>query len=727
MIRLPEALADKLRKKLAKLYPGRRLLFVDIESRSVVDLLKVGVYPYAEHPSTRLNCVSWSIDDGPVSTWYPWREAIPDALLIAFIDEDFLLVAHNASFERVMFNHHPGSDVGIPPTALDRWICTAALAASMGLPRALDGVCGALDLSVQKDTEGKKVMLKTCKPVPVRTGRKIKGETVEQFQARKLAAKLAPPVWIEDDETMDRLGQYCEVDVLAEIAVFLELPVMPASEREIWTLTEEMNDRGVLVDERLLMAVLFSIEDAEKVLNARLAEMTGGMAGAICDHGAITRWLKTFNVDDRYEDLGEGGVGKAALADMLERPDLPDVVRNVLMMRREGGKSSTAKYLAMLARMSNDGTIKGSLLYCGAAATGRWSGKGVQLQNLPNTRTLKRPLRAIQDLIDGATIEEIEELHGPVLVVASELCRPTFMARPDHLMVRGDSSQIEARILPWLAGAQWKLDAFRAYDAGTGPDLYCVTAAQVSGLTVAEVLHDKKHGNGMIRQAQGKTPELACGYGGWVGAFMAFAKIYGLDITEERAAEIASLWRHANPEAVRLWASYEEAAFACLQSAPDGTLFPAGPHGVGFKRNRQVMVIKLPSGRNLHLWNPRIEMRETPWGDMRSQIVYRGAHPKTGQWCERGIYGGKITAMVDQGTARDLMAYWLLCGVRAGLLPVLSVHDEGIFEAKIARFGAEPKPIADIVAGFMRTVPGYAAGLPVSSDASCGPRYLKAA
>lgn len=994
-------------------------LHLDIESRSERDI-KVGVYVYSECPTTRINCVSWALNDEPIATWYFWQP-IPQRLLDLMNDPAVQLMAHNASFERVMFNGGPGQRAGFPATPISRWTCTAALAASMGLPRSLDGACAALGLAIQKDAEGKKVMLRTCKPVPPKVRAKRKAEdkhvwTTITRPALKREALRLPKVWVEDDATWLRLGQYCEVDVEAERAIAKKLPAMWPPERDLWILTEEMNDTGVLVDQRLLMAVLFLVEDAEQVLNDKLRAITGydektGMGvGAVCDHGAITRWLRSFEVEDDVEKFGEEGVAKHALAKLLERTDLPADVRNVLLMRQEGGKSSAAKYLKMLERMSLDGTIKGCLLFCGAPASSRWSGVGIQPQNLPNVRTIKKPLEAIGDLLDGATLAEIEAKHGPALVVASELLRPTLIAHNGEVLGRGDSSQIEARTLPWSAGAGWKIQGFRDYDAGTGPDLYCLMAAIILGVSIEEVNENHKNGDGMMRQGSGKTPELACfapntqvltnsglvaismikshhklwdgvqwtnhagvvskgrkamvlvdgirvtadhsiltgatwrpasqlasnrgltcralatgsaslpllnfnldpgfscsataaprpikstfticaqvgqpvatlvqndrvararrlsdfsfmhptcpmsstgadssidsmrpcndattpsrrditvtegeeslwtppgeptkapfcdtfrrvpagtmpvsrwtepttaeamsqetfgsspnesteltseqfkkcssesttwndafdimnagplnrftiktdsgwlivhncGYGGGEGAFMSWAKIFKLNwITAEWANATKDMWRAKNPEIVALWRECGEAAFACMRGKPDGTLYPFGKQGGGFRRNREALVMRLPSGHALYHWNPRIGPWRTSWGEMRTSIIYRHIHPKTKQWVETGAYDGKWVAIYNQATARDLMGHWLLKGRSVGLLPCLTVHDEGVFRASLARFGDVETVKRLIKSTVMSDLPAWANSLPVNSDSTAGPRYLK--
>ena len=384
-------------------------LHIDLETRSQCDLRKCGAYVYAAHPTTEILCAAYAYDDEPPRIWYPRRSPIPDDLAVGAEDPGVLLTAHNASFERTILSGAAGRRYGFDGTALratGRWDCTAARAALAGLPRTLEGAGAALDLDVRKDKDGHALMMRMCKPKP------------------KTGVLGVSPQWVEDDASLARLGAYCLRDVATEQAVDRVVPQFPETEREVWRMTERMNDRGVKVDTDLLYQVAMLIEDAERDINAKLSRATGGAVLRVSDHMALTRWLVSSGIDD----AAETGVGKAALAALLERDDLDPVIRGALVMRRDGGKSSASKYRAICDRVSADGRIRGVLVYCGAAATGRWSSRGAQLHNLPRGGAIKDPLQAIYDLIAGATLDEIEYLHGPPLVVASEILRPVFMA-----------------------------------------------------------------------------------------------------------------------------------------------------------------------------------------------------------------------------------------------------------------------------------------------------------
>jgi DNA polymerase len=567
---------------------------------------------------------------------------------------------------------------------------------------------------VQKDKVGHALMRKMCKPIKYKAGQ-------------------TGPVWFGSIADHIREAEYCAHDVYGERALLAALPAMSPFERDVWILTEEMNDRGIAVDIDLLEKIADLIADATRQVNADLSAKTGFMVERVSDHGAITRWLQTQDADDT--GLGDDGVGKAALAAMIERTDLSDTVRAVLLLRRDG-LGSSSKYKAIRKRVSRDGRLRGSIVYCGAASTRRFSSRGAQLHNMRRPTILKKSsmaLAAIRDIQDGASIAAITELHGPPLLIAAELIRPTFIAGKGSFLARGDSKQIEARFLPWLAGAERILDAFRAYDAGTGPDLYKVSAGDVNGVDPSTI------GDEDPRRQHGKVVVLACGYQGATSALQAMCRGYGVKIPhaeppagvkpweweppEGTDAWLVKRWRAANPEMadsdIGLWALLHKAAIDCMESAP-GAEFHVGQRGLRFKRNAHAMALRLPSEGNLMFWSPRLSQRMMPWGKSSLSVIYRSEDTQSHQWREDAGYGGLYTAMATQGGARDLMAYWLLGFAAEGLFPVLTVHDEGVGETQ--RDPIEAAAIADRI---MRTLPDWAAGLPVNVDASAGPRYLK--
>jgi DNA polymerase len=473
----------------------RRYLYLDIETRSPVNLRKAGVYRYAENKWTQIILLSWAIDDGPLQTWYVCRgDPCPPDLREAILDPTTLLIAHNASFERVVLSVVGGrcmpADIVKQFRIIARWDCTAARSCCLGLPRALEKVAEALHLSVAKDMDGWRLMMRMCVPMGI--------------------AEDGSPVWLEDWTSVHRLGVYCEQDVEVERQVDLKIPRLRPRERRLWELTERMNDRGIQVDERLLVRTTKIVQAAERDVNRRIVVATNGKVPKVSNHQALKEWL----ADQGYDQLP--GVGKPVISQMLEAEELPDLIREVLIMRQEGSKSSAAKYKAIATRINADNRVRGALIYCGAAATKRFSSIGVQLQNLPRGGKVKdrnahnQPkdydhIGAAIDLIyQQPDLPEIEIRFGPALVVASEILRPVFIAPIDCWLARGDYSQIESRSLCYIAGQTDVIEAYRRYDAGTGPDLYITTAAQIYGVSAKSIDKDDP------RRQVGKVTILAC-------------------------------------------------------------------------------------------------------------------------------------------------------------------------------------------------------------------------
>ena len=740
------------------------MLHHDFETRSFVDVNKVGAYQYWDHPTTEPTMLAWAIDEAPVRVWLlpvyakhvmtvpDWIDVgdMPAPLRAALLDPKVTKGAHNFTFER-LGHKRMGLDIG-----LEAWDCTAARAAAIGLPRSLEHSVKALKLSVQKDAEGHRLMLQMCKP---RAARKDELKAIAEYEKRAALfpdsdAPMGwrppqPPFWFEDETRILRLAEYCRQDVVTERALGKALPALRPEERETWLLTERMNDRGVLIDQGLVSRALDLIAEEEAHINETICERTGGAVPRVSDHGALKRWLLEQGLDVDSTD-------KASVAAMLDG-SLDPLVRSILEIRRDGGGSSQTKWKALQARTSADGRLRGALVYCGAAATGRWSSKGVQLQNLPGRVSLRDLDGAIRDVSRGMPAWLVSEIHGPPLVVASALLRPSLIAaraadetNVRAVLARGDYSQIEARVNPWLAGAEWKLDAFRAFDAGTGPDLYKVTAAGILHKKIEDITKDE-------RQGCGKIPDLSLGFGGGAGALQNMAKNFGFPIPHQpRLANglpvepvidgtdewIKRHWRAANPEIVALWKGLETTAIRCMNQPPGTvlqvwTLDPNGDpmhkvQGVTFRRSNMALIMTLPSGRPLFYWWPRLKPANTPFG-VRVQLFYHAEDSQTKQWKEYGAYGGLLCENLVQATARDIMADALLRMYAHGILPVLTVHDEGVAEIDgDVLYGPGvvvpehfPEDAAALVERLMLVPPAWTAGLPIAADSSAGPRYVK--
>lgn len=673
-------------------------LYLDIETRSTVDLRKSGVYVYAADPSTEiLICAYRCGREGKTKLYYPYfKQPFPDDLRQAILDPETQFIAHNAGFERIVFTLSGArwlpKEIYKELRKIQRWSCTAARSRACGLPGALDLVAIALHLKNQKDKDGYRLMMRMCKPVKY--------------------TEAGEPIWYGDEADFLRLAEYCAVDVDVEIDIDARIPELSKQERELWELTEQCNDRGIAVDSALLLKMMILAEDAVIFLNKRLQEKTGNVVSKVSDAGAIRRWLLSLG----HHDIEETGVGKPVILEMLDDPDLDPLIREVLTLRLEGGKSSVAKFQAIMKRMNADGRARGALMYCGAASSSRFSSGGIQLQNLPRQKTVKKMQEAVDDILDGKSPAQLEANYGPLMVLLSEALRPLFVAKPNHWISRGDYSQVESRVIQWLAGAEDKLENFRKYDAGLGPDVYITTAAGMLGLPLEAIGKDSQE-----RQI-GKTSVLACGFQGGVKAYQRFGKMAGLHFSDEDAEKYKTLWREDNPDVVLLWNKFEVQAIACLESAI-GTIHEVVP-GVYFKRNSSAMVLRLRSGEHLWYWYPKLEKKETPWGQLKPSVTFWSEDNLTHQWTKFAAYGGLFTAMSVQKTARDIMAHALRVMAQRQLPLILTVHDEAVAELSKERFPTAVEATTAICDA-MLDKPFWAEGLPLAVDGSSGPRYLK--
>lgn len=378
---------------------------IDIETRSCCDLRATGGYVYATHTSTEILCIAWCVDKEPMKSWR-FDTGGPNTIEECNADlQDAIIVAHNYEFELSVMTGPAGKRIGlVVPTDLDVWSCTAARSAALGLPRALGNVGAALNLPVQKDDAGHRLMMQVSRPKP------------------KTGFGGVPPVYFDDADRITRLVEYCITDTEVERLLDQKLPELSDTEREVWQITGRMNEHGVGVDDALVLRLAFLIEDATRALNSRIQESTKGAVPAVTNHEALVRWLQA-------EGIPAESVAKAAVTEMLANPDIDPVVREVLVYRQEGGKSSAAKYRSLIHRMSNDGRIRGALVYCGAASTGRWSSRGVQLQNLPHGASAYDAEEAVADIMADTPLEVLEAFYAPGLVLASQLLRSCFLAK----------------------------------------------------------------------------------------------------------------------------------------------------------------------------------------------------------------------------------------------------------------------------------------------------------
>lgn len=664
------------------------VLHIDFETRSAVDLRKTGVHRYAEDPSTSIICMSYRLGDHPVGRWRP-GQTFPRAVAMHVDAGLGPVAAHNAGFERAIWNAKLTGLVG--PLRPEDQDCTMARALAVGLLASLESLGAVLNVSVQKDKDGHRLMMQMCKP-----------------------RSTEPLSWWEDAERIERLQMYCDQDVAAECAVDAVVPKLSARERRVWELDQRINDRGVAVDVRLVQRALEVVAVAAKRADREIWHLTNGAVKRCTEVAKIVAWINSRGI--HCDSLAKGDIDDLALTgEMFDDPTVVEVVR----LRRATARSSTAKYQAILNTVCADGRVRGSLAYH-KAHTGRWAGSGMQPQNFPrvdNPEAVKEALDLLQvDCSAEDAVDNIELMVGAPIEVLSKCLRSMIVAPPGKKLVGGDFANIEGRLNAWFAGETWKVQAFRDFDAGTGPDLYRIMAADVEGCHIDAVTK-------VMRQVKGKVPELACGFQGALGAFqkMAYTQDPPVRVTDEEAMRIVRAWREKNSNIVQFWWDLQDAAIQAV-GAPGVVVSVAGGK-VQYVVANSFLFCKLPSERVIAYAQPRLAW--TTFTDAEGEehhrhgVQYMGVDSFTKKWSPQSLYGGSQCNHVVQGTARDLLVEAMFRVEDARHPIVLSVHDEIIAEVD------EESCSAEDYRNLMAELPVWAKGLPVAVSAWEGHRWDK--
>lgn len=669
-------------------------LSIDFETCSEADLRRTGVNTYAEHPSTRVLCMAWAFNDEPVEVWRI-GQPFPQRVLSHVFDMGEVR-AWNANFEITIWNTVLLRQLGLDPAYTLSAVQvrdTMAQAAYYGLPLSLDMAGSAAGVRINKDKEGHALMLRMCRP-------------------RSYDPNGTPVWWHETDpEKFDRLCEYCAVDVGVERAVAAVLPDLPAREWSVWQLDHRMNNFGVGVDYDFVDAMKTLALAAAADVNHKVAHLTGGVVKTITSTAALLAVLQGLGYP--HDNLRKGTV--AERLEELELAGADTLERELLELRADGAKTSAAKLDAMLSASTvraGVGRVRGMLQYYGAFRTGRWAGRLIQLQNMPRgTIDKKRMADAINYVAQRLPLPAVELMFGSALGVVSSLLRSCIVAAVGRKLVVADFAQIEARVLPWLAGEQAVLDVFRS-----GGDVYVQAAAPIFGRTFPAGHKFVKDDIPDDERQIGKVSILALGFGGGKGAFQTMAAAYGVKVTDAEADAIKEKWRAANPNIVQLWWDLDAACKRVIR-APNQPPVQAGAFlKVGMWGPH--LVIVLPSGRGLFYRDAQLVME-----DGRESITYMGVNQYTRKWERLRTYGGKLAENVTQATARDVMAEAMLRVQREmpELDLILTVHDEVLGEADDAVADAALRGLQRI----MGEAPAWAQGLPVGSDGWVGKRYRK--
>lgn len=650
-----------------------RALHIDLETYSATDLKTCGVYKYVEDPDFEVLILAYAYDDEPVEVLdLKQGDTIPGHLRAALVDPDVLKIAHNANFERTCLTK--ALDFYMEPS---QWYCTAVRAITLGLPRSLGKVGEALGLpeDAQKDKQGK-ILIKyfsvPCAPSKTNGGR------------RRNLPEHAPDKW-------ELYKKYCGQDVVTEREVGKRMEKYPATnqdERELWYLDQRIIDQGVMIDETMVLNII----DYNNKRQAKLEERARSISG-LDNPGSVAQikgWLK------KSYGLEVTSLDKAALKDMIKDPQTPKDVLEFINIRKELAKTSLSKYDAMARAMCNDNRIRGMLMFYGASRTGRWAGRIVQLQNLP--KNSHPNLDIARELVKDYEFDMIELLYDDPTDIMSQLIRTAIIAEPGETFIVADYSAIEARVIAWLADEKWRLDVF-----ATHGKIYEASAAQMFKIPIETIKKDSPY------RAKGKVAELALGYQGAVGALKAMGG-EAMGLTEAEMKSIVTSWRNANPNIVRLWYDVEEQVKQAVQNP--GTIIE-GPKGIRYRIVRDILFIKLPSGRYIAYPHPVVNSSD--------QIIYQGEDILTHKWGSIDTYGGKLVENLVQATARDCLAFAMRELEKAGYLPRFHVHDEVVVSVPKEEKEAHQKRIEKIMAAQHE----WQRGLLLTADAYETEYYIK--
>jgi DNA polymerase len=701
-------------------------LHIDFESRSRLDLTKVGTVIYANDPSTAVWCFAWAFNAEKVELWEP-GQPIPRRI-ITHIASGGVVSGFSVQFEYHCWNVVLPRQLGLKELPLldyHQLDCTQARAVVMGLPRSLEMVAYAVDQTqqrMQKDAAGRRLMLQMARPRHV--------------------APDGTCTWWDDPDRRHRLGLYCIQDVEVERYCEHYLRPLTAQHRQYWDMDFRMNFiRGIQIDTHLVEQSRDLLALAAKHANKLLRKITDNACTGIAQIQGLRAWLSE-------QGVATDSLDKEHLQVLLDSEHVEGKAREALQLRQDFGKASLAK-IVQFERRTADGRMHGMLLFNGAGP-GRWTGQGAQLHNLPRpeldpemvmyvVRVLRNTYYTVQEKYDL-----LEMVFGAVLPPMADAIRGFIIARPGHKLLVRDFSQIEGRCISRIAGEQWKLDAYREYDAGRGPDLYVLAVARAFGISI----EDAK----ALRQL-GKTMELSLGFAGGAPALHKQARKYGINLADyyeivlqsvsraavskaewgwttfgfktgikERTWLVAEMlklaWRETNPAIVTLWDKLDECAISAVREPKKVFTYRAVSFQLGKIKGIPYLMCQLPSGRILYYPYATWTEQTTPWGAQKESVRFMGINPINRKWTSSHGRGGLWAENITQGDAFDLIAAAMLRCEDAGFPPVLSIHDENIAEA--------PESADDQLYGrLMAERPAWARGMPLTADGFSGPRYAK--
>lgn len=644
-----------------------KTLSIDIETYSDVQLPKTGVYRYCESDNFEILLFAYSVDSQPVQVVdLACGETIPEEIIVALEDDAVIKWAFNAAFERICLSRFLGYPTGTYLNP-ESWRCSMIWAATMGLRLSLEGVGAVLGLEKQKLTEGKDLIKYFCQPCAA---------TKSNGGRTRNRPFHAPDKW-------EAFKRYNIRDVETEMGIQHKLRKFPVPD-EVWEeyhIDQEINDRGVRLDMELVQQAIAMDTRSREELTAAMKDMTA------LENPNSVQQMKQWLSDNGIET---NSLDKKAVAELIK--EAPDNLADVLTLRQQLAKSSVRKYQAMEKTVCSDGRARGMFQFYGANRTGRFSGRNIQLQNLPQNHL--PDLSEARSLVRSGDFDGVELLYEDVPDTLSQLIRTAFIPRENALFYVADFSAIEARVIAWFAGESWRQQVFEK-----GGDIYCASASQMFKVPV------EKHGvNGHLRQ-KGKIAELALGYGGSVGALKAMGAL-DMGLSEEELPVLVDAWRQANPRIVEFWWAVDRAVMEAVKYK-----HTTSDYGLTFSCKSGMLFITLPSGRKLAYVKPKIGTNK--FGG--SCITYEGVGG-TKKWERLDSYGPKFVENIVQATARDILCYAMktlrCCSI------VMHIHDELVIEA-------DPKASLDAICEQMGRTPPWAKGLLLRADGYTTPFYKK--
>lgn len=658
----------------------KQKLILDFETRSESPLKRTGGWIYSKHPSTKIICVGYGLKGEKRHVWkLKDNPELPNHFRELINNSELPVIAHNSFFEYCIFNNtlvpnYPELDC----LRFERLDCTASRSSALALPRSLSGSSFAMDLRIQKDIEGRELILKYCKP--------------------RKPTKKDPRFWLDDPADWERIYEYCKNDIEVEDDLDSKLLPLQPRERQVWELDQKINARGFYVDREAAEAAFKLIEEEKLLLEDETFSLTDCELSSPRQVQRTREWLRA-NHDIDLEKLDAKTVLKT-----LIRDDIPDQARRILEIRKSISRASTAKYKRFLDKIDpDDGRVRDSLVYHGAS-TGRWTGSGVQPQNFPRGTLRPDEVNLAIEIIKSKDLELLRMLFEDPMETMSSCLRGMILPTPGKELFCGDLSQIEVRVLFWLATEAIGLKAFEE------SDIYIEMAKTIYNLSDEAWAALSKEEKAIKRQL-GKQVILGSGFGMGDKKFKITCEGYAMDVSEELAKRAIYAYRNKYVKVKEFWKQLEQSAIYTVKTGKQTRV-----NKISWKKEGNFLFCYLPSGRRLPYFKPKVKITASPWGG-KETLCYMGINPKTKQFTEERTYGGKICENIVQGVARDIMVEAMFRFEDAGYECLLTFHDEILTENEFGDL--------DRFTELMKKRPDWALDLPIESSCFTADRYKK--